>query len=60
MTVSHELLDELRALPRDFFGTVEITYQNGVAGLIRVSRTKKLSPPPNGNSLGAGHDHPRQ
>lgn len=59
--ISNELLEELRAIPRDFFGTVEISYQNGVAGLIRISRTRKLSPPPpNGNSLGAGNDYSRQ
>ena len=55
-TISIELLEELRAIPRDFYGTVEISFQNGVPGLIRISRTRKLSSPPNGNSLGAAND----
>lgn len=54
-TISTELLEELRAIPRDFYGTVEISYQNGVPGLIRITRTRKLSPP-NGTSLGAASD----
>ena len=51
MAPTKELLEELNALPPQFFGTVEITYQNGVAGLIRISRTRKL-PQPNGKPLG--------
>jgi hypothetical protein len=59
--VSNDLLEELRSLPRDFFGTVEITYQNGVPGLIRISRTRKLSTTNlNGTSLGVERDDRKQ
>jgi hypothetical protein len=40
-----ELQRVLDQLPEDFFGTVEIGYQNGHPGVVKVTQTHKLTTP---------------
>ena len=41
----NELQKVLDELPEDFFGTVEIGYQNGRPGVVKVTQTYKLTTP---------------
>lgn len=41
--MNDELKKLLETLPHNFFGTVKIAYQNGTAGVVKVTRTLKLS-----------------
>lgn len=54
--MTNEIEQELQKLPPGFYGTVEITYQNGVPGLLRITKTKKLNANPNRKSLGDHND----
>ncbi len=41
-TVPEAILSEFRSLPRQFFGSIEVTYQNGEPTIIRVNAVKKF------------------
>jgi hypothetical protein len=43
--MSPDLQTVLDQLPADFFGTVEIAYQNGHPGVVKVTQTHKLTTP---------------
>lgn len=42
MEMPEELRQQIAALPRDFFGSVEISIQNGEPVVIKLIATKKI------------------
>jgi hypothetical protein len=43
--MTQELTDLFDRLPADFFGTVEIAFQNGRPGVVKITQTHKLTMP---------------
>jgi hypothetical protein len=45
MKIPKQLADELAALPDfGFYGSVEISFRDSVAGIIKITQTKQLEP----------------
>jgi len=42
MQIPSELKSELDALPPDFYGSVELTFQDGLPILIKIVATRKI------------------
>ena len=51
-----DLIRELERIPQDFYGRVEIVYQNGQPGLIHVTSTINFKKPNGPKTLGEDND----
>jgi hypothetical protein len=52
--MTEELRKVFSTLPPGFFGTVEVSYQNGNPGVVKITQTHKLS---SRDNRGENHDH---
>ena len=43
MKVPHDLEKAISSLPADFFGTIEITFQNGEPAILKTTTTTKFN-----------------